>query len=37
VARVQPELRVRPRDVITLDFDMDKVHLFDAQSAEVLR
>ena len=37
VARVAPELQVRPRDTIALGFDMEKVHLFDAQSGAVLR
>jgi multiple sugar transport system ATP-binding protein len=37
VARVAPELQVRPRDTITLAFDMDKCHLFDAKDGAVLR
>jgi multiple sugar transport system ATP-binding protein len=37
VARVAPELHVRPRDTIALGFDMEKVHLFDARSGAVLR
>ena len=37
VARVAPELQVRPRDTITLDFDMDKCHLFDKNDGAVLR
>jgi multiple sugar transport system ATP-binding protein len=37
VARVAPELQVGPRDTITLDFDMDKCHLFDKNDGAVLR
>jgi multiple sugar transport system ATP-binding protein len=37
VARVPPELQVRPRDTITLSFDMEKCHLFDKSDGAVLR
>ena len=37
VARVAPELQVRPKDTITLDFDMAKCHLFDKNDGAVLR
>jgi len=37
VARVPPELAVAPRDVLAFGFDVDKVHLFDAGSGDVLR
>jgi multiple sugar transport system ATP-binding protein len=37
VARVAPELQVRPKDTVTLDFDMDKCHLFDKNDGAVLR
>ena len=36
VARVPPELQVRPKETITLAFDMEKCHLFDAQHGAVL-
>ncbi len=37
VARVAPELQVRPKDMVTLDFDMEKCHLFDKNDGAVLR
>ncbi|MDH6593330.1 multiple sugar transport system ATP-binding protein [Variovorax sp. TBS-050B] len=36
VARVAPELHVRPKDTVTLGFDMDKCHLFDREDGGVL-
>ncbi|MEZ2296439.1 ABC transporter ATP-binding protein [Variovorax sp. RCC_210] len=36
VARVAPELKVRPKDTITLAFDVHKCHLFDVQDGAVL-
>jgi multiple sugar transport system ATP-binding protein len=36
VARVAPELKVRPKDTITLAFDVHKCHLFDVQDGTVL-
>lgn len=37
VARVQPELHLKPGDVVTLDFPADKTHLFDAKEGTALR
>ncbi|SFP59432.1 multiple sugar transport system ATP-binding protein [Variovorax sp. OK605] len=37
VSRVAPELQVRPKDTITLAFDMDKSHLFGTTDGAVLR
>ena len=37
VARVAPELQVRPKDTITLAFEMDKCHLFDVSDGAVLK
>ncbi len=37
VARVQPDLPVRPGDAITLGFEMDKSHLFNSTDGAVLR
>ena len=36
VARVAPELKVRPKDTITLAFDAHQCHLFDVQDGAVL-
>ncbi|MDB6002381.1 MAG: transporter related [Rhizobacter sp.] len=37
VARVQPDLRVKPGDTLTFGFEMDKSHLFSAADGTVLR
>ncbi|MDB5818658.1 MAG: transporter related [Rhizobacter sp.] len=37
VARVAPDLRVRPGDALTFGFEMDKCHLFAANDGTVLR
>ena len=37
VARVKPELHLKPGDVVTLDFPADKTHLFDAADGSALR